>query len=92
MKVKDEPRLIQVRWLDSMAWDRWEQRKTMRERLVESDGGLEHLTVGWLIDDSEQHIIVAGSRHSTDDVWNDAMAIPRVAVLSIVDLGEVKAK
>jgi hypothetical protein len=78
--------LVLIRWLDSMAYDRWESKAGMRDRLVNLDGGLEHLTVGWEIDSTDSHIIVAGSRHISEDVWNDAMAIPRVVVLERIEL------
>lgn len=85
-KEEPEPRLVQVRWLDSMAYDRWDSRSSIKDKLTESDGGLEHITVGWLIDDTETHIIIASSRHSTEDVWNGAMAIPRAVVLDTKDV------
>lgn len=73
--------LVMVRWLDSMAYGRWEDGADLLRNLTEKDGGLEHLTVGWAIDENDTAIVLCGSRHTTADVWNDSMAIPKVAIL-----------
>lgn len=83
-------RLVIIRWLDSMGYDRWETAAELWAKLVEGDGGLEHLTVGWIVREDEQWLMIAGSRQAgTGEVtFNGTMVIPKVAVLHRASLEE----
>lgn len=77
-------RIVHINWIDSGGDGRWLSRED-----VINQGGLAHCeSVGFLIHEDEDKIMIAGSVNKTppnNDV-HAYLAIPKVAVLSITDL------
>jgi hypothetical protein len=77
-------RLVLVEWIDSNGAPRWTDYDEMLRTVKEQDLGCK--TVGWLLLDVPERISLAGSVSGAGSV-SDTTTIPRVAILSITDLG-----
>jgi len=73
------PRLILVKWVDCVTKPSWALTEDVSEGLTE---GADCETVGWLVSETEDAIIVAASRNS-DGGWADRSRIPRGMITSL---------
>lgn len=77
-------RMVLVKWIDSGGDGRWLNRNDILEH-----GGLASCeSVGWLIHEDDEKIILGLSlnRSTQNDDVQGYMAIPKVAVSSVIDL------
>lgn len=68
-------RLVEVTWRDA------------NFNLDEVVGPLEMQTVGWLVEEHESHVVVAGEYAGGDDYFRSFTAIPRECICNVRDLG-----
>ena len=77
-------RFVEVEWLDSVSEGRWQPREDVgREATREA---MLHRSVGYLVSDTEDFVLLAGSRKEDGSWVADTMQIPKVAVLATHDL------
>ena len=79
-------RIVEVEWLDAMSEGRWMDTETAISRATREV--MLHRSVGYLIHETDDLILLAGSRGETSENVADTMQIPRVAVLAVRDLRE----
>ena len=75
---------VEVEWLDSISEGRWYGKDAViaeatREAMV-------HRSLGYLLHENEDMVLLAGSRSETGVMVCDTMQIPRVAVLTMREL------
>lgn len=77
-------RLVLVTWLDSMRSPDW---MGVDEHLrLHHDQRLACSSAGWVLSDGKSALVLASSVHNANNSAAQVMAIPRQAVLSVVDL------
>lgn len=83
---KDFPR-VTVRWVDSACRVAWRDLEELEE-----DKPTTCETMGWLVKEEKEYVIVAASRDDVNDRWADSTSIPRGCVLGIqaLSLGRKK--
>jgi hypothetical protein len=95
MKPRDEPsgisvapRLVVVEWLDSgMAiGGEWKTSGEFIEHVHESDNILLVTTLGYLLQEDDEHLIVAQSRDEHNDQYLNAQVIYRPCVREVRDV------
>lgn len=74
-------RIVEVEWLDSVSEGRWHPkddaiREATRDVML-------HRSVGYLVHETDELILLAGSRGEDGANVADTMQIPRVAVLQV---------
>lgn len=82
-----KPRMVRVEWIDSgmSRSEGWEDAQDIVRALTE-EGSFEVVTIGWLIHEDDERIIVAQSHDTFNDAYYNAHAIYRPCVRSIRDL------
>lgn len=76
--------LVEVEWLDSMTDGGWISKDDAIARATKD--AMLHRSVGYLIHETDDMILLAGSRDEYCDQLCGTMQIPRVAVLTIKSL------
>ena len=76
------PKLVLVRWVDSYSNDRWHFINEAKEW---GAGTFEVKTVGWLIDESDKHILLAGG-YSNNKSVNNLSHIPKVNIIKKIEI------
>jgi hypothetical protein len=91
-QLTTKPRRVEVEWLDSGRAAGWEDAQAVLSSLDDSgDGGPSCWTCGYLVDEREESVTVAGS-YTTDhktglhSEYNSALTIPRVALVDMREL------
>lgn len=82
--MPDAARMVEVEWLDSMSEGRWMDTETAISRATREV--MLHRSVGYLIHETDDLILLAGSRGESSEHVSDTMQIPRVAILAVHDL------
>jgi len=77
-------RLVVVEWIDASSFDGWRPQATM---LTAVQGGLGCRSVGWILYESEDRLVLVPNLSEVGSV-GDAMVIPKVAILEVIDLQE----
>lgn len=77
------PPVVRVTWLDSHAYGGWKSRDEWAEHI--SADRLVCESVGWLVIDGRDYLVLAQSRGNRvgDATWADMVQIPRVAVQTV---------
>jgi hypothetical protein len=83
------PAVIEIEWLDSMSFSRWEPDAEKLAHLDEPDVLL-HRTSGYLVKETELGISIAQSIGIGAENIGDVMTIPAVAVLKKTVLREAE--
>jgi len=87
MSLRDDLRRVEVEWLDSVALSGWRDPDQVERELLGDANAMLHVTVGLLLHEADDRIVVALSAGASEDPQIDAaLAIPRAAVLAIRDL------
>jgi hypothetical protein len=81
-------RRVEVEWLDSMSEGRWVDMETAVRTATRE--AMCHRSVGYLIHETDDLVLLAGSRSEGGENVADTMQIPRVAVLAVHDLKGAK--
>lgn len=75
---------VEVEWLDAVSEGRWHGRDAaIREATRDS---MLHRSVGYLVHEDIEMVLLAGSRSESGDSIADTMQIPRVAVIDMREL------
>lgn len=77
-------RRVEVEWLDSVGEGRWQPREVIE--LEATRDAMLHRSVGCLIVDTDDFVLLAGSRKEDESWFADTMQIPKTAVLAIHEL------
>lgn len=77
-------RRVEIEWLDSISEGRWNDREQIERQANRAN--MLHRSVGYLLMDNDDFVLLAGSRGETNENYADTMQIPKVAVLAIHDL------
>ena len=77
-------RLVVVEWIDASSFDGWRPQGSM---LTAVQGGLGCRSVGWILYESEDRLVLVPNLSEVGSV-GDAMVIPKVAVIEVIDLAE----
>lgn len=73
--------VVEVQWLDSVSEGRWHAKDdVIREATYDA---MLHRSVGFLVHETEELILLAGSRGENGVMVADTMQIPRSAILHI---------
>lgn len=74
-------RMVEVEWLDSVTiGDGWITRDDL-QRLARDPAAMRHRTVGYLIDEGDEYLLLVGSAADDGGTVSGTMQIPRVAIL-----------
>ena len=75
MSDKKAPKMLWVRWRDSSCYHRWRSAEGCSTLAVE--------TLGWLIEDTKEHLMVAMDRAMDEDAepWAEIEVIPKGMVI-----------
>ena len=73
-----------VRWIDSLGSAGWQQGDSARSEARGESLGCE--TIGFLLDETDEWLLLAMSRRVEADVISDTIQIPKVAVLEVLKL------
>lgn len=91
MKLKiNDYKLVCVKWHDAGSNDQWVSLKSVLE-----DKDQSCLSVGWLVSETPQRLILVASRTDTEDGEEDVsghVTIPGAMVESIIELKVVKPR
>lgn len=81
---------VLVRWVDSCGEGGWHQRGDAKREAHEVN--LEARTVGFVVDETDDWLLLAmGSMHK-GNVVHDTMQIPKTAIRSVQQLSKAKSK
>lgn len=84
-------KLVLVRWNDSVAAGGWRLEREWRDWM--KLGGMTQQSVGFLLEDSDECVVLAQSVQEKDDPNMDHLIqIPRGAVISVTQLRKVGCK
>jgi len=61
--------VVRVDWVDITEYSQWNSEEDVQTTDV--------VTVGWLLEDSPQQVVVAGSYSYTDDAWASVVTFPK---------------
>jgi hypothetical protein len=78
-------RRVQVEWVDSVSDDGWVVREDAVTRAAK-EGMLDCVSVGMLLDETEEYVLLATSHMRDGDLVQGCLQIPRAAVLSVKEL------
>jgi hypothetical protein len=83
-----EPMIVHVAWLDSHVYGGWHTTEEWQTMITA--GRLRCESVGWLLIDHEDYLVLAQTRGNrlSEESWADLVQIPREALLTIEQLGE----
>ena len=77
-------RVVEIEWVDSVSEGRWNDKdEALRIATLEA---MLHRSVGYLLREDDDMVLIAGSRSENEYNVCDTMQIPKVAVLSMRDL------
>lgn len=86
----DSFRVVELRWLDSVGQGTWHSFDTaLQDSTTEA---MHHRTVGYVLHEADDYVLVAGSISESKVMVSDTMQIPRVAIIEIVELGPSKGR
>src|SRR6478735_4722670 len=77
--------VVQIEWVDSTRWSRWQEHADI-ERFANSSGGL-LISVGIVVGNTEDNLTIVQS--ISPENKNAAMRIPKVAIKSVKKIGEI---
>ena len=83
--MKEEPKLIWVKWLDSESTCNWKTRKEYLDGLEDKPINTCE-TVGWVLEATKDALSVAQSRCIEHDCYDAVMRIPRCCILEMEDI------
>lgn len=61
--------VVRVEWVDITEYSQWNEDEDVQTTDV--------VTVGWLLEDSTQRVVVAGTYSYTDEKWASVVAFPK---------------
>ena len=76
------PPMVMVRWFDTFSYDGWQD---VDDAIAWGGGRYEVKSVGWLIDESEDHILLSGSFSNNDKVCL-SIHIPKVNIIKRIEI------
>lgn len=76
------PSMVMVRWFDTFSFDGWQH---VDDAIEWGEGRYEVKSVGWLIDESEDHILLAGGFSNNDKVML-SIHIPKVNIIKRIEI------
>jgi hypothetical protein len=80
-------RMVRIEWLDSHVYGGWHSIGEWRDMI--SAGRLRCESVGYVIIEHDEYIVLAQTRGNpiSEESWADTVQIPRVSILTILQLG-----
>lgn len=74
---------VEVQWLDSVGNGDWEQKD---EALSSAEESMIHWTIGYVLNETEEYILLIGSKNNNESVVQGTMQIPKACVLNVKEL------
>lgn len=76
-------KIVLVEWIDPWSHSGWVDEEDL-------DAGLNRdltcSSIGWIVREDFDRVVIASSRIHTDDGWGDLFVIPRSAIIEITEL------